>query len=151
MVKLIKGKDVLQITNTFVKEKMETLKKKIKESPEPIEVPLLKNGQYFYVRAAAGGVEVSNLHHSPFLPWSVFEETIHLLWANNRPVKKGDAMNNRLGEIELPIDSVEGNIAVKVYNKKEGESVFRRISPVVGILIWSDICRSGKGQLYLKK
>lgn len=136
--------------NPFVKEKMDMLKKELYKASQPIEVPLLKEGQFFTVTSSSEGVYVSNLHSSPFLPWSVFEETIILLLTENGIVTKGDAMKSRLGDANLPMNSIEGHIAHKVYGKEKGDSVFRRISPIVGILRWADICMSDGRNLLLK-
>jgi hypothetical protein len=43
----------------------------------------------------------------------------------------------KLGESNLPIDSIEGHIANVIYGKKLGDSVFRRITPISCILIWT--------------
>lgn len=59
-------------------------------------------------------------------------------------------MESRLGEGKLPLDSIEGYIAKEVYGKKIGDSVFRRITPIVNILIWADLCENGRGELFLK-
>lgn len=59
-------------------------------------------------------------------------------------------MGFKLGEGNLTLDSIEGYVAKEVYNKKIGESVFRRITPIVNILIWADICENERGKLRLK-
>lgn len=58
-------------------------------------------------------------------------------------------MNYKLGETGLPIDSVEGRIAFKVYGKQLGQSVFRRITPIACILIWAGLCVNQSGKLIL--
>jgi len=58
-------------------------------------------------------------------------------------------MNGRLGDSKLPIDSVEGYIAYKVYGKALGDTVFRRISPICGLLAWAGICNNERGFLRL--
>ncbi|MEG1312577.1 MAG: hypothetical protein RSD47_11315, partial [Romboutsia sp.] len=63
---------------------------------------------------------------------------------------KGDAMGFKLGEGKLPTNSIEGYIAKEVYDKSIGDSVFRRITPIVNILIWVGICENGRGKLILK-
>jgi hypothetical protein len=57
-----------------------------------------------------------------------------------------DAMNSRLGDEGLPLDSVEGYVAHVVDGKQVGESVFRRISPIAAILVWAGICDSAPGE-----
>ncbi|RKL63346.1 hypothetical protein DXT63_07125 [Thermoanaerobacteraceae bacterium SP2] len=97
------------------------------------------------------GIYADNLGSSQFLPWEVFIETVRLLHEKGGRAIRGNAINYRLGESGLPIDSVEGNIALKIYRKKLGESVFRRITPVACILIWAGICRHEPNLLILKE
>lgn len=59
-------------------------------------------------------------------------------------------MEYKLGDGNLSIDSIEGYIAKEVYNKEIGDSVFRRITPIVNILIWSELCENRTGKLILK-
>lgn len=59
-------------------------------------------------------------------------------------------MHSKLGEKGVSLDSIEGYIASEVYDKKIGESVFRRITPIVNILIWVSVCENKKGCLKLK-
>ena len=59
-------------------------------------------------------------------------------------------MNNKLGDEGLPLDSIEGHIANVVYGRKPGDSVFRRISPIAAILVWTGICEAGRGELILR-
>ena len=70
---------------------------------------------------------------------------------NNGTAMRGDAMNAKLGDEGLPLDSVEGHIAHVVYGKKIGDSVFRRITPIACILVWSGICESKPMKLVLTK
>jgi len=58
-------------------------------------------------------------------------------------------MSCRLGEPNLPIDSIEGHVAQVVYGKQTGETVFRRITPIACILIWAGVCKAGRGELIL--
>lgn len=58
-------------------------------------------------------------------------------------------MNFKLGDERLPLDSIEGYITCCLYNKKIGDSVFRRVTPIAGILIWAGICENEPGYLVL--
>ena len=49
----------------------------------------------------------------------------------------------------LSLDSVEGHIAYTIYKKKHGDSIFRRITPIACILIWTGICCHKPGELIL--
>lgn len=115
------------------------------EGKRTIEVKNLKSGT-FTATLVDAGIEVSNLGQQPFLPWDVFTETVGLLRENGGKALKGDAMSSRLGEVALPIDSVEGRVAFRVYGKGAGESVFRRITPIVNILVHASICMPGRGK-----
>jgi len=117
---------------------VETIKKRFAETGNPVEIPLLRGkrgNNTFTARIADDGIYVSNLAGQPFLPWEVFIETVALLNRKGGRAKKGDAMRAKLGEEGLPLDSVEGHVASKVYQKDIGESVFRGITPITCILI----------------
>ena len=112
-------------------------------------IPLLRGNRFFEAKLAGSGIEVNNLASSPFLPWSVFTEAVKLLEKLGGTAKKGNAMDYKLGEEGLKLDTIEGHIASKVYNKKKGKTVFRRITPIANILIWAGICKNLPGKLKL--
>ena len=126
------------------------IKEKLVHSGGTADVRLLKGNKSFQVQLTSDGVVVDNLQNEPFLSWIVFEKTIELLEREGGNAIKGDAMGSKLGEEGLPINSIEGYIAKEVYDKKIGDSVFRRISPIANILIWAGVCENGKGKLVLK-
>jgi hypothetical protein len=95
------------------------------------------------------GICVDNLSREPLLPWAVFSETVVLLEKSNGKALKGNAMSSKLGDSNLPLNSVEGHIADKLYGKKTSDSVFRRITPIAAILVWADICRAEPSYLVL--
>ncbi|MGF6952303.1 hypothetical protein QF028_004808 [Neobacillus sp. B4I6] len=128
---------------------IERIKDSFLENGKTIEIPLLKGQKTFQAVLHDGGISVSNLANQSFLPWSVFEETIVLLNEKNGCAIKGDAMSNKLGETGLPHDSIEGRIASKVYGKQLGQNVFRRITPIACILVWSGIVENQRGKLVL--
>ena len=109
----------------------------------------LQRGSKFKVKLVDGGVDVSNLGNQPFLPWVVFQEAIYVLIRNNGIAQRGNAMDSRLGEEGLLLNSIEGHVANVVYGKKIGDSVFRRITPIACILEWAGICHSEPGRLIL--
>jgi len=113
-----------------------------------INIPM-QTGVSFSAVMVDGGIDVSNLGNQPFLPWEVFTETVSLLIRQGGSADKGNAMGYRLGSEELPMDSVEGHVAHTVYGKQKGESVFRRITPIANILVWSGICINEPGRLSL--
>jgi hypothetical protein len=116
----------------------------------PATIPLM-NGKDFSAELVEEGVMVSNLGNQPFLPWEVFEETIVLLRREGGRALRGSAMGSRLGQPGLTSNSVEGNIAARIYGKHVGDSVFRRISPVAAILIWAGLCRHVPNELIMNK
>lgn len=113
------------------------------------KIPLLKGGGTFTAKISDKGIYVDNLGNYPFLPWEVFIESISLLKEKGGKAKRGNAMQFKLGEIGLPLDSIEGHIAHVIYRKKTGDTVFRRITPIACILIWSKICTHSPGELLL--
>lgn len=126
------------------------IKEKLIKNGGSSKVKLLKGNSYFSVVLSEQGVLVDNLHKEPLLEWKVFEKTIELLEENGGCAQKGDAMLFKLGEGKLPINSIEGYVAKEVYGKNIGDSVFRRITPIVNILIWVGVCENGRGKLLLK-
>lgn len=129
---------------------VERIKRKLAETGNTASIPLLKGGGTFNAQLTEQGIIVDNLGAQPFLPWAVFEEAVNLLIRNGGSAERGDAMNSRLGEDNLPIDSIEGHIAHAVYGKSIGDAVFRRITPVACILIWAGVCEHAPGKLILR-
>ena len=115
------------------------------------EIPLLRGNRTFSAEVVNGGINVSNLGNQPYLSWEVFEEAVKLLKEQGGRVVRGNAMKNKLGEPSLPLNSLEGHIANKVYGKQIGDSVFRRITPVVCILVWAGICSTKPREIILIK
>jgi hypothetical protein len=115
------------------------------------QIALKVKNKYFNATLREDGIDVDNLQSQKFLPWSIFTETYQLLSKSisELGVKKGSAMNAKLGTPKLPLDSIEGHIAHSVYKKKEGQSVFRRISPIAAILAWASIVENNRGYLKL--
>jgi hypothetical protein len=128
---------------------IEKLKRKFGENNNSVEIPLIKGKNTFQANLNEKGINVSNLATQSHLSWEVFEETIRLLKEKNGCAIKGDAMNYKLGETGLPIDSIEGRIAYKIYGKQLGQNVFRRITPIACILVWAGICVNQRGKLLL--
>lgn len=135
-------------------DRLELFKKRIAALPvEGEEIP--RKGGFFSAKSVWAdngqlvGVEVDNLGEYPFLSMDVFAATISLLEQSTGCARKGQAMSGRLGDIELSLDSVEGRVAVEVYRKQLGETVFRRITPVSRLLEWAGICKSINGSLCL--
>lgn len=128
---------------------LKKIRKKFSESTCPVEIPLLRGNRSFSAELVDGGIEVSNLGSQPFLPWEVFQEALCVLIRSGGRAKRGDAMNHRLGDPQLSLDSIEGHIAHIAYGKKPGDSVFRRITPIVCVLVWSGVCEAAPGEVVL--
>ena len=126
----------------------EKIRSKLKEVGGQAEIQNQKKGT-FYARLVEEGIVVNNLGGSPLIKWEVFDELERLFSEKGPIVRKGDAMSCKLGEIGLSLDTIEGCLANKVYHKKIGDSVFRRITPISGILVWAGICRNVNGSLEL--
>lgn len=136
----------MQIQKTLISD----LKNRLNNNTLPIKIPLLRGDNFFEVTEINDfGISVSNLGSQPLLPWTAFEEAIGLLNEKNGAALKGDAMNGKLGDSLLPTDSIEGRIAFRLYKKQLGNSVFRRITPISGILIWTGLCVNEGKQLLL--
>ncbi|MEE4243962.1 MAG: hypothetical protein V2I33_01045 [Kangiellaceae bacterium] len=100
---------------------------------------------------SADGISVDCLGDSPFLPWAVFWQAVDIIIKEGGEAKPGKAIGKgiKLGSDELPANSIEGYVAMTVYGKEEGISVFRRISPITHLLIQSGICEKNGQNLKL--
>ena len=127
---------------------IEIIKNKFSQTGSPTKIPLLK-GEDFLATLKDDGILVDNLGNQPLLPCVVFQEAVCVLIRNGGSALRGDAMQSKLGEAGLPLDSIEGHIAHVVYGKKGGDTVFRRITPISCILIWAGICVSRPHKLTL--
>ncbi|CAG5013066.1 hypothetical protein DYBT9275_05330 [Dyadobacter sp. CECT 9275] len=130
------------------------IKEKLGERNRVVKIPLMKAGQSFTAKWDDRGVWLDNLGSQPLLPWGVFETAIELMIEKNTQnigahVLKGKAVGFRLGSIELPLDSIEGRVAHKVFGKAIGQTTFRRISAIVGVLSFAGICTNGRGYVTL--
>lgn len=129
---------------------VETIKRGFETIGRLVEIPL-QRGEPFAASMTVAGIIVDDLGAQSLLPWIVFEEVINLLRQNDGHAERGDAMMSKLGDEGLPLNSIEGHIAHVVYGKQNGDSVFRRISPIAAILIWAGICESAPGELILRQ
>ena len=112
------------------------------------DIPNQRSGT-FKARATEAGVHVDCLGSSAVIDWRVFDEVENLLETSpSRSAIRGSAMNARLGDKNLPLDSVEGQITI-FYGRKVGQTVFRRISPVSNLLVWAGVCKHSRGSLIL--
>jgi hypothetical protein len=130
-------------------EVVDAIRRKFSVTGNPTQVPYIGKTGSFAAQLTDTGISVSNLGAQPFLPWAVFQEAICVLIRNGGRAERGDAMNFRLGESDLAMDSIEGHIANVVYGKNEGVAITRRITPIACILIWAGVCKAEPGELVL--
>ncbi|MFC2026325.1 hypothetical protein ACFLUC_03935 [Chloroflexota bacterium] len=130
-------------------EVVTAIRSKFSVTGSPAKVPYIGRTGSFTAELTGTGIRVDNLGTQPFLPWAVFQEAINVIIRNGSRAERGNAMNYKLGESGLPLDSIEGHIAQVVYGKSEGDSVFRRITPIACILIWAGVCKAEPGELVL--
>lgn len=85
-------------------------------------------------------VWTSSLGAEPYLPTEVFVVVSELLSANGS-APLGDAMKGRLGDPELPLESVEGAVAQQVFGMKQGDRVFRRVGAIAALMVHLHLAR----------
>ena len=136
-----------------VMEAVDTVRHRFASAGNTVKIPN-RLGEVFTATLVDGGVQVDNLvppsGPSSFIPWAAFQEAVCILIRNGGRAKRGDAMRARLGDPDLPLDSVEGHVAHVVYGHPLGRAVFRRIVPVDGILVWAGICEVAPNELILR-
>jgi len=108
-----------------------------------------QRGNEFTATLQDDGISVNNLGNASILHWAVFTAVVRLLNENDGQADKGNAMEQCLGDPDLPLDSIEGYVAHEVYGKQVGDTILRRITPIAGILIAAGICVNLPGRLAL--
>lgn len=124
---------------------------KFSKEGNPSVVSMINPNKSFEARFCFNGIEVDALKRRETLPFDVFIKTVELLRENGGRAKRGNAFKGVLGDENLPVNSVEGYIAQKVYGKCPGERVTLRITPIACLLIWAGICRHETGELVLNE
>lgn len=94
---------------------IQKIKAKFVQVGNPTQIPLLRDEGSFKAKYSREGINVNNLGSKPFLPWVVFTETLILLENLGGSAKLGNAMNSKLGDLDLALTSIEGYIANKIY------------------------------------
>lgn len=128
---------------------LQRLKDKFAQNEIEYKIPLMKADRCFIAKMKPEGIWVSNLDTSPMLNWAVFDCAISLGKEKGigERIRKGNAMQGRLGDRLLPLDSIEGAIAHQVFEQPSGASVFRKISAIGGVLSWAGIFTNGRGYM----
>ena len=101
--------------------------------------PITKDGDII-------GVNVSNLGNANrFLSIEVFVAVISLLELSpgkraifGKVMRAGHSF--KLGDPELPLNSIEGHVAKVIYGKNVGDILFKRTTPISYICEWAGIC-----------
>ncbi len=127
---------------------VEVIKQKFERTGRQVKISLQK-GRSFEAVITDEGIMVDNLGNQPLLPWIVFEEVIDLLIRMGGRAENGNAMECKLGDEGLPLESIEGHVAREVYGKEIGVAITRRISPISAILVWAGLCDTAPGELIL--
>ena len=92
-------------------ELVEIIKEMFNRNWGKMDIQLLKKDKYFHAELVNEGIIVSNLANEPLLEWKIFREIEKLFDEEGMSVDKGDAMNYKLGEAKLSLNSIEGRIA----------------------------------------
>lgn len=82
------------------------------------------------------------------LTWEAFDAAVEVVIKNNGKAEKGKARSGaKLGSDGLPLDSIEGYIAHKVYSTQIGETAFGPGFVIAAVLDWVEICHNERGYL----
>ncbi|HWP96636.1 MAG TPA: hypothetical protein VN426_07270 [Syntrophomonadaceae bacterium] len=130
-------------------EVIESIRVMFKKVGNPANIPMLQ-GDLFKAELFKDGIKVEEEGDEGFLPWSAFTETVSLLVGDRGSLLREDVINNKPGDSGLYITSIGGGIAHIVYGGKLGYATYKKIAPIVAILIWADICRYEEGYLLVK-
>lgn len=112
----------------------------IRELDKPTEIRTCRSTFTAHYNKHRKKIHVSNLGTQPWLPIEALEFAFELVTSYGK-AKKGSAQKGKLGDDNLPMDSVEGVVASKAFDKQSGDSVFRRITPIAGLLAHLGLAR----------
>lgn len=94
------------------------------------------------------GIVSSKIPLANQLIWPVFDAAVEVVTNNGGKAVKGNARSGaKLGSNKLPLNSVEGYIAYKAHDAKEGETAFGPGFVICAVLDWVDICKNERGYL----
>lgn len=136
------------------------IKQKLNAAGGIANIPLPRGKSFPIIYEEYGnGIQAGNLPKNRILTWIAFAAAFQRLsdaaYAASRDfakpgyVSKGNAMKGKLGSKELPIDSLEGYVALHAYGVQIGESCQRLIPSLAAILEWSGLCKNGYGYVEL--
>lgn len=105
---------------------VQQIRNKFNETGSPATIPNFKGG-IITARLVSEGVEVDKLGTQPFLHWSAFQEAVCVLIRNSGKARRGKAMNFRLGDPDLSLDSIEHLAVDKDYISSARQSIIRHL------------------------
>lgn len=146
--------------NKYTKELIEFLKEKSNQGQNTITIPLQRKRKdhnsfeiqpiYKNSNVVAINVEKRVMPVDTLFPIEIFELVLNSLSkANDLTLSNGNAQKYRMGDNGLGPNTIEYIVAKEIYDKKDGDSVDRRISVIANILIAANLCNPKKGHLTL--
>lgn len=146
--------------NKYTKELINFLNEKSNQGQNTILIPLQKKRKEFdsfmihpiYKNSniVAINVEQRVMPVDTVFPIKIFNLVLNSLSkAENFTLPNGKAQGNRMGNDGLSSNTIEYIVAKEIYDKKDGDSVDRRISIIANILIAANLCNPKKGHLTL--
>lgn len=148
--------------NKYTKELIEFLNEKSNRGQNTITIPLQRKRKdhnsfeiqpiYKNSKIAAINVEKRVMPVDTIFSIEIFKLVLNSLSKEeNFTLPNGKAQGNRMGDAGLGPNTIEYIVAKEIYNKKDGDSVDRRISVIANILIAANLCTPSKGSLKLIK
>jgi hypothetical protein len=146
--------------NKYTKELINFLNEKSNQGQNTISIPLQKRRKEFdsfmihpiykNSKIVAINVEKRVMPADTLFPIEILNLALELLSkADNLTLANGNAQKYKMGDYGLGPYTIEYIVAKEIYNKKDGESIDRRISVIANILIAANLCIPKKGHLTL--
>lgn len=124
------------------------IKEKLNSAGGETNIPLLQGNPCDIKYVDSGtGLESSKAPSGAHMEWDVFIAAVGAVVAGGGKVKKGNARSGKLGSKMLPMDSLEGHVAIKMYGCKPGESAPGAGYVIAAVLDWAGICINTRGYL----
>ena len=143
-------KDIDLPVNEGESKVIATLKEKIKGAGR-VEMPLLRanksgNPPYFWLSKEKDGFETNKLQNVVFT-FEMFDAVVKKANELGGKMYRGDGaiqLSKKLGSPELPLDSIDGFLAINFFNAQVGQTITRRSTYIAGILDWAGIATNNK-------
>lgn len=148
--------------NKYTKQLIKFLEENSNNGQNTITVPLKrkrKNFDSFQIhliyknsKIVAINVERRVMPVNTVFPIEIFNLVLNSLSkVKNSTLLNGKAQGNRMGEDGLGSNTIEYIVAKEIYNKKDGDTIDRRISVISNILIAANLCESRPKSLQLNQ